>query len=280
MTARVSIVVPAYNNAEYIEATMRSILAQTFSDIEIIVADHGSTDETLAILQQFTEDPRVTLLSTEAGGGAARNWNRATQAATSPLIKLVCGDDLLYPDIVARQVAAFDDDDDIVLVASARDIVDARSRPVFRNRGITGIAGRRTGKFAVRRTVRDGTNSFGEPACVMMRTSVLVGVGGWAAGEEYLIDEATYVSVLLQGDFVGLPVALAAFRLNASQWSVRLGRDQADQAIAFHRALRARRPDVVSSIDVIIGNVRARINALSRRMVYALLGRRMFGTGQ
>lgn len=275
MTARVSIVVPAFNNAEHIEATMRSIIAQSFTDLEIIVADHGSTDATVARLQQFLADPRVTLLQTEAGGGAARNWNRVTDAATAPLLKLVCGDDLLYPDIVARQVEAFDDG--VVLVASGRDIVDARAKPVFRNRGINGLAGRRRGGFAVRRTVRDGLNSFGEPACVMIRRSVLQSVGGWAHDEQYLIDEATYVKVLFEGDFVGIPVALAAFRLSAEQWSVRLGRDQASQATAFHRALLARRPDVVSRSDVRIGNLRARVNAVSRRAVYALLGQRMTG---
>ena len=54
----VAVVVPAYNNADYIERTMRSILAQTYRDLEIIVADHASTDDTWAILQQYASDPR------------------------------------------------------------------------------------------------------------------------------------------------------------------------------------------------------------------------------
>ncbi len=278
MTARVSIVVPAYNNAEYIEATMQSILTQTFTDLEVIVADHGSTDATVSLLQRFADDPRVTLLSTEPGGGAARNWNRVTDAATAPFIKLVCGDDLLYPDSVERQMAAFSDG--VVLVASSRDIVDARAQPVFRNRGLNGLAGRQRGTFAIRRTVREGVNTFGEPACVMFRRSALDLAGGWVRDEQFLIDEATYVNVLLLGDFVGLPTPLAAFRLNAAQWSVRLGRDQAQQTIAFHRALHVRQPSVVSRRDVALGNLRARISAVGRRTVYALLGRRMTGKSE
>jgi glycosyltransferase involved in cell wall biosynthesis len=66
---RLSVVVPAYNNADFIADTMRSILQQDYEDFEVIVADHSSTDDTVAVLQKFAGDPRVTLLSTPAGGG-------------------------------------------------------------------------------------------------------------------------------------------------------------------------------------------------------------------
>jgi len=75
MSPRVSVVVPAYNNAEYIAETIESILRQTFTDFELIIADHSSTDETLSIIEEY-DDPRIRVLSTEAGGGAKRNWDR------------------------------------------------------------------------------------------------------------------------------------------------------------------------------------------------------------
>ncbi len=58
---------------------MRSVLAQTFTDFELVVADHSSADRTWELLQQFAEDPRVRLMTTPAGGGAERNWNRVSQ---------------------------------------------------------------------------------------------------------------------------------------------------------------------------------------------------------
>ena len=106
MTPRVSVVVPAYNSVAFIDATMRSILAQTFSDFELVVSDHSSTDGTWEALQQFTADPRVRLSRLASGGGAPANWNAVTDLATGEFIKLVCGDDLLYPDSLAEQVAA------------------------------------------------------------------------------------------------------------------------------------------------------------------------------
>ena len=76
---RVSVVVPAFENAPYIRATVASVLAQTYPDFELVVADHGSSDGTWEILQEFADDPRVRLLRTPAGGGAERNWNRVTR---------------------------------------------------------------------------------------------------------------------------------------------------------------------------------------------------------
>ena len=75
---RVSVVVPAFENASYIRATVASVLAQTYPDFELVVADHSSSDGTWEILQEFAGDPRVRLLRTPAGGGAVRNWNRVT----------------------------------------------------------------------------------------------------------------------------------------------------------------------------------------------------------
>ena len=269
----VSIVVPAYNNASFIESTMRSILAQTHTDLEIVVADHGSTDDTLARLQQYATDPRVSILTTEAGGGAVRNWNRVSEAATGEFVKLVCGDDIIEPTMVERQLALFDDG--VALVASSRSIVDADEKTIIRNRGLGALEGRRTGDEAIKATVRSGTNLFGEPACVMMRRDALAAVGFWSPTEHYLIDEATYVSVLEHGDFVGVREPLAKFRVNGAQWSVRLAKEQAAQAIAFHNRLNTRRPGLLSSADVALGNARARANALARRALYVVLGQRM-----
>lgn len=279
MTARVSIVVPAYNNGAYIARTMDSILAQTYTDLEVVVADHASTDDTVAVLERYTNDPRVTLLTTEAGGGAERNWNRVTAAANGELIKLVCGDDLIHPELVAEQVAALDAAPSAVLSASRRDIVDADDRPLVKGRGLAGLTGLVDGRAAIRRTVRQGTNIFGEPGCVLMRREVLERVGGWDDRFPYLIDQTTYTRVLLEGDLAAVDRTLAGFRVSDSQWSVRLARSQAEQAIGYHHWLRDEHPDVVSASDVRRGDLAARAMATARRAVYLVMARRMRAGG-
>ena len=275
MAPLVSIVIPAYNNADFLDETLRSVLAQTYRDIEVIVADHASTDATWDVMQRFAHDERVTLLSTDAGGGALANWNRVSRAATGTYLKLVCGDDIISPDIVEKQVAALESNSSAVLAASPRDIVDADGRPFISKRGLGGLRGLSSGTEAVRRTVRRGTNIFGEPACVTVRRDVLERVGWWDSRFPYLIDEATYVRVLLEGDFVAIDESLAAFRVSASQWSVRLVNDQAQQTIAFHDWLAEEHPTVIRAGDRRYGNLRARAMARARQVTYAYLGRRM-----
>lgn len=275
MSPRVSVVVPSYQNEDYIEETIRSVLDQTFTDFELVVADHSSSDRTWELLQQFTDDPRVRLLVTPAGGGAERNWNKVTAEATGELVKLVCGDDVLYPESLATQVAAFDANPEAVMVASPRDIVDASGRPIVRNQGLAGLTGRVTGAEALRRGVLRGANIFGEPCCVMLRRSTLEQIGGWHGDPGYMIDQGTYSRVLLHGDFVATPGPLASFRVSASQWSVRLTRDQADSAAQMHRQLAALAPGTLSSGDVRRGNAMARIRSWQRRLAYLYLGRRM-----
>src|SRR5882757_464575 len=232
---RVSVVVPAYNSVAFIDATMRSILAQTFSDFELVVSDHSSTDGTWEALQHYTADPRVRLSQLAPGGGAPANWNAVTDLATGEFVKLVCGDDVLYPESLAMQVAALTAHPSAVLAASARDIVDAAGTPVLRNRGLGGLRGEVTGTEAVRRTVLAGTNIFGEPASVLFRRAALADAGGWNGRFPYLIDLATYCAVLLHGNLVAVPHPLAAFRVSHSQWSVQLMRAQGDQTIGFQR---------------------------------------------
>ena len=278
VTPRVSVVVPSYNNASFIEATMDSILAQTFKDFELVVADHSSQDGTWERLQRYSTDPRVRLLRTEAGGGAPGNWERVTEAARGELLKLVCGDDIIHPDCLLMQVEAMDANPSVVLVAAQRDLIDARGDILLSGRGLAGLSGRMSGKLAARHTVLAGSNIFGEPACVLIRRDTLRDAGGWDGRHPYVIDLATYVSVLLRGDFLGIDRSLAAFRLSSTQWSVRLAREQSSQVIGFHHRLADDASGLLSRTDLIRGDTRARGMAYARRLAYLWVGRRMHAT--
>jgi glycosyltransferase involved in cell wall biosynthesis len=276
MAPRVSVVVPTYNNENYIVETMRAVLDQDYDDYEVVVADHSSTDRTPQLLEQFGGDPRVRLMTTPAGGGAERNWNRVTEEARGDLVKLVCGDDVLKPGGIALQVAAFDAADAAtVMVASSRDIVDASGRIILRNHGLGGLTGSVPGRVALRRGVVKGANIFGEPCCVLLRRDVLQKVGGWHGNPGFMIDQGTYSRVLLEGDLVAVPGPIAAFRVSGEQLSVELAREQATSAAAMHRQLREMAPGILSRLDVQRGNLRARLRSYQRRLAYVYLARRL-----
>ena len=263
----VSIVVPAYNNAAFVAATIASILGQTFEDFELVVADHASSDETWDVLARYADDPRVRLLRTPAGGGAARNWNRVTGEARGEFVKLVCADDLLHPRCIAEQVRMLRTHPGVAMVASPRDVVDVSGRTLVRARGLAGLDGQVDGTLAIRRSVRSGGNIFGEPACVLFRREALDAAGTWSPDKEYLIDVDMYLRVLRQGDLYALPMVLAAFRVSSSQWSVTLMREQARQTVALGRQTAAEHSAVTTN-DYRLGAVRAYTNAVMRRVAY------------
>lgn len=274
--ARVSVVIPAYNNARDIEATIRSVLAQDYDDFELVIADHASADGTEEVIARFASDPRVRILApTPAGGGAQANWNRVSQHAAGELIKLVCGDDLLAPQALRLQVAAFDAQPGAVFVASRRNLVDASGKELLKARGLSGLEGCMPGRQAALASILAGTNIFGEPCCVMMRRSDLEQAGWWDARFPYLIDQASYSNVMIRGDAVLLADVLASFRISASQWSVRLMRQQAEQAIAFHESFSREHPGLATPAQVRRGNLKARLMAWARRLAYVWLRRRM-----
>ncbi|GAA1725725.1 glycosyltransferase family 2 protein [Microbacterium paludicola] len=271
---RISVVVPAYNNGRTLRETLRSILDQDVPSLELIVADHSSTDDTAAVMAEFADDPRVRLLTTEAGGGAGRNWNRVTEAATGEFLKLVCGDDILRPGVLARQAGILERTG-AVLTACRRDVVDAEGRVLMAGWGLRGLGRLMPGRDAVRKAVRAGSNLFGEPASVMMRRDLLAAEGGWFDRFPYLIDQATYSRVLLHGDFAPDPEVGATFRMSDTQWSVALVAEQAGQAHGFHAWLHKTHPGVLSSFDRRYGDLRASLMARARRLSYRVLQRRM-----
>jgi glycosyltransferase involved in cell wall biosynthesis len=271
----VSIVVPSFRNSRFITATLRSALAQTWTDLELVVTDHSSDDGTWELVQEFADDPRVRIARTPAGGGAEANWNAATNMARGTYLKLLCGDDLIEPTCVERQVQALEASPTAVLAAVRRDLVDVADRPLLRGRGLGALTGVVDGDTAIRTLVRAGTNLLGEPGCVLLRRDALEKVGGWSAAYPYLIDQFTYMNVLTTGDMVGVPETLAAFRVSNTQWSVRLASEQSRQAAGVHRHFAAELDGVVSQRDVRVGNLRASRTAFARRAAYLVWRRQM-----
>lgn len=105
----VSIFVVCYNAAEYIQETLESIRKQTYKNIELVVSDDGSKDQTVRIVQKWIEENksrfvRVSVLSVENNTGIPANYNRAIKECRGIWTKNVDGDDLLYEDCIERNI--------------------------------------------------------------------------------------------------------------------------------------------------------------------------------
>ena len=113
---RVSIIVPAFNAERYIAATLDSILAQDYANIEVIVVDDGSTDGTRQCVQAYGD--RVRYLHQQNSGGAARPRNAGLRLSTGAFLIFIDADDLLAPGRIAREAALLAAHPSVALVFS------------------------------------------------------------------------------------------------------------------------------------------------------------------
>src|SRR5688572_15659262 len=117
----VSVVLPVYNCPRYVGDAIESVLSQTFSDLELIVIDDGSTDETPSVLGRFAGMARVTLLA-HANRGLAGTLNRGIELARGRYIARQDQDDFCHPKRLERQVAYLDDQPHCALVGTWAEI--------------------------------------------------------------------------------------------------------------------------------------------------------------
>lgn len=99
---KVTVIVPCFNTAPYLTATLRSVSAQTLQDFEVIMVDDGSTDGTLAIMQKFAaDDARYKIIPFQSNQGIVAARNAALAQARGEFIAMLDGDDLWTPDALA-----------------------------------------------------------------------------------------------------------------------------------------------------------------------------------
>ena len=113
---RLSVVVPSYNTARYVRDTLASLLAQTVRDLEVVVVDDGSRDDSLAVLAAV-DDPRLTV-AVQANRGLAGSRNSGLLLARAPAIGFCDADDLWFARKAERHLACLDADPGVGLTFS------------------------------------------------------------------------------------------------------------------------------------------------------------------
>lgn len=111
----ISIIIPCYNVAECVSATLNSIINQTDKDYEIIAVNDGSTDNTLAILTQYQQiTPRMVVID-KKNGGVSSARNVGMQSAKGDFLLFIDGDDLIEPTLIEELNAHCNDGTDYIL---------------------------------------------------------------------------------------------------------------------------------------------------------------------
>ena len=132
MAAKASILIPTYNYAQYLPEAIESVLAQDFTDYELIVSDDASTDNSADIIRHYAaRDSRIRATFHPANLGMVANWNWCLGQARGAYIKFLFGDDrLAAPHAVRRFATMLDTHPQAALAVCARRVVDAHSQPL------------------------------------------------------------------------------------------------------------------------------------------------------
>ncbi len=128
----ISVIIPTYNRERTIERSMRSVLNQTYRDIELIIVDDGSTDNTASVVRSI-EDPRIRYISLDKNSGANTARNTGIDQAKGDYIAFQDSDDEWVPDKLERQLAAIKDNNaDVCFCNKKRITVNENSHDVLK----------------------------------------------------------------------------------------------------------------------------------------------------
>jgi glycosyltransferase involved in cell wall biosynthesis len=210
MAPRVSICIPAYNHGRFLGAAIESALSQTWTDLEVVVSDNRSTDDTEAVVAPFVQrDARVRYELAPTHVGMAENFNRSLALARGEYVKFLCADDLLEPQCVERLVTAMAGED-VVLAGCARYLADESNTIVGETR-YAKSGWRGPGDVAARRCFFLG-NLIGEPTAVMFRRRDAR--EGFSARYTQLIDLDFWFRLLERGGFAFVATPLCRVRVH------------------------------------------------------------------
>ena len=124
---RVTIGLPVYNGEEFLEESIDSLLAQTFTDFELLISDNASTDRTEEICRRYAaQDPRVRYWRNARNIGGSRNETLTVERARGEYFRSAAHDDVCAPDMLERLVAELEARPDVVLCCAAGISIDTQ----------------------------------------------------------------------------------------------------------------------------------------------------------
>lgn len=203
----VTIVTPSYNQAEFLAATLDSVLAQDYPNIEYIVLDDGSTDKTPDVLNRYTG--RVNW-ERQPNMGQSRTLNKAWSRARGEYLGYLSSDDLLLPHAISTLVKALQAQPEVIVAYCDFDLIDGKGRH-------TGEA--KSPDYDHRRMVEELICPPGPGA--LFRRSLFEQIGGWNEHLRKIPDFEYWLRAGRIGPFIRVPQVLAQYRVHQESTAIR-----------------------------------------------------------
>lgn len=213
---RVTIVTPSYNQAAFLEETIRSVLDQDYANLEYFVVDGGSKDGSKAIIQKYAD--RIDWWVSEKDNGQAEAINKGFTRATGEIIAWLNSDDIYQPGAIQAAVQALTDHPEVCLVFSDVLSINAEGEPFnLMTYGDWGLKDLMCFKI------------IGQPG-VFMRKADLMKAGLLDLSYRFLLDHHLWLRIAQVGKMVYVPQTWASARVHAKAKNVALARGFGQEA--------------------------------------------------
>lgn len=215
---RVSVCVPTYNSAATLPEALRSVLAQTLGDFEVLISDNASSDETPDIVKQF-RDPRIRYHRQPRNLGYTRNVRFLIEASRADIVGVLCADDYWEPDYLSSLLPAFDQSPFVTLAYSACTLLDQTDsrRP---GRLIPLVAQRPTLSDGATYALEEFRHGYTILSGHLFRRSVALATGSFSDPTLKLLPDLLHrLRVAARGRVAYVPRPLAVYRVHATNLS-------------------------------------------------------------
>lgn len=245
---RVSVCVPTYNTARYIGEAIQSVLAQDYTDYELIVCDNVSSDETGDICAAY-HDPRIRYIRFLELAPQAASWNRCLEYATGDYVVILHADDCLRARFLSRAVATMEADPELVLAHSAVEHIGPHGG-VIHLQQLYSEDRSEAGDILFKQLLLDGC--VVNPAGVMVRRAAYEAAGRFTEEIVWGVDWHMWLRLSLLGPVAYLSEPLAMYRQHPQSGTkgvmatARNGRDESWMINDIFARIPANRTDLVS----------------------------------
>lgn len=248
-TPKVSVIVPNYNYARYLPERIESILNQTYQDVELILLDDASTDNSVDVLRQWVNHPKVShfIVNEKNSGSPFAQWHKGIELARGEYIWIAEADDSALPEFLATTVAALDANPQAALAIVMSNLMDSEGRPSEHDayepfEATSEVFCYAADDYAANRMLEQ--NAVYNASMVLFRKSTYQKISDHthlnmrSSGDWYL-----WVNMLNHGDIVEVRRTLNNFRLHATSTSQ-----------MAHRTGRQRFEDVLTKLNIIVSH--------------------------
>jgi len=228
MNPLVSICIPTYNGAAYIEAAVMSAIHQTYRPLEIIVSDDHSTDNTLEIIERLRIQADVEIkIQDHSRDTMADNWNNCIKLAGGTFIKFLLQDDLLEPECIQELIQPFQKYKNLGLSFCSRKIINEmgpeKTEWIARFGNLhthwKALAHHQKGSDLLKDPglLSQPRNKVGEPTAVLIKKSVFEQVGYFNPRLKQALDYECWYRIFTRYDVAFINKKLVSFRLHVAQ---------------------------------------------------------------